>query len=144
MVVKVTCHWTPWPICMSFESILPLNCLPAWKGEFGVNGRETETMLHCMCWEGDIWDHLLCSKMFLFQFNEDGFLYPSLKPSAFSVQHVYITVLKRVSLFLERQVHCWVLTWRADSPMLCHAHAHMYIEDNGSLNTKVYRKPTHQ
>jgi len=36
-----------------------------------------------------------------FQFNIDGFLDSSLKPSVFSVQNVDMTDLKRVSLFLE-------------------------------------------
>ena len=34
-----------------------------------------------------------------FQFNIDGFLDSSLKQSVFSVQNMYITVLKRLSLF---------------------------------------------
>ena len=29
-------------------------CETAWRGE---------PMLHCRCWEGDTWDHLLCLKM---------------------------------------------------------------------------------
>jgi len=59
-------------MCVSFKSISPISCLHVWNSEFWSQDPRCQWLwnclgsgdigvLRCRCWEGDTWDHLLCS-----------------------------------------------------------------------------------
>ena len=63
---------------------------------------EGNSVLHCRCVIGNVVGHLFGSRTAVpVQFDTEGFLYPSFKPSVFSGQDVYFVVLKRMIFLLQ-------------------------------------------